>query len=117
MSYCDRHGARWSGWSAQHCCSCGETFSGTTAGDMHRTGDHAISHGPNRRRCLTPDEMLAKGMTFITNSHGTWIWGTGRGSGQAFWLAQDGPGLRSGQPEGNHPGSDFTGVTETEGVA
>ena len=114
MSYCDRHGVRWTGTRAEHCESCGETFSGTTAGDMHRTGDHAISHGPNRRRCLTADEMLAKGMTFITNSHGTWIWGTGRGQGQAFWLAQDGPGLRTEAPEGNHPQAGVASLHEME---
>jgi hypothetical protein len=36
----------------EFCNACGETFSCTKAGDMHRVGDHAQSTGPNRRRCL-----------------------------------------------------------------
>ena len=61
----------------EHCCPCGETFSGTTAGDLHRTGDHAVSVGPDRRRCLSVDEMLEKGMTYRVNAHGTRIWSRG----------------------------------------
>lgn len=55
----------------EHCCACCQTFSGTTAGDMHRVGKHHISTGPDRRRCLSVDEMLAKGMT--QNAHGVWL--------------------------------------------
>lgn len=35
---------------------------------MHRVGQHGVKEGPDRRRCLTVDEMLAKGMT--SNRHG-----------------------------------------------
>ena len=104
MSYCDRHGSRWTGLKAQHCCACGETFSGETAGNMHRIGDHAVFTGPNRRRCLTADEMLAKGMTFITNAHGTWIWGTGQAQTGRFWLSQDGLERPSRGPATTYPG-------------
>ncbi len=40
----------------EHCPACHQTFTGATAGDMHRAGPgHA-------RRCLTEAEMLDKGM-------------------------------------------------------
>jgi len=70
-----RCGARWSGHKLEHCTECHKTFTSTRAGDMHRTGDHAVSVGPNRRRCLTTEEMLAKGLRprFLTN--GTEVWG------------------------------------------
>lgn len=113
MSYCDKHGVRWTGHTAQHCCACGEVFSGETAGNMHRTGDHAVFTGPDRRRCLTADEMLGKGMTYLTNAHGTWIWGTGRSRDPLTYsksLSQDGPGLRSRRPEGEGPGTARTAV-------
>lgn len=54
----------------EHCAACHQTFTGTSSGDRHRTGDHAISLGPKRRRCLTPEEMRAKGMT--QNARGQW---------------------------------------------
>lgn len=50
------------GYRPEHCTVCHETFNGTHVGDMHRTGDHGVKEGPNRRRCLTVDEMEAKGM-------------------------------------------------------
>ena len=49
----------WGGLKQEHCPACHETFSGTTAGDIHRVGDHAKDHGPDRRRCLSLDEMEA----------------------------------------------------------
>ena len=52
---------------------CHETFNGTHVGDMHRTGDHGVKEGPNRRRCLTVDEMEAKGMK--RNRLGYWTTG------------------------------------------
>lgn len=61
------------GQRSEHCPVCHETFTGTTAGDMHRRGDHGITTGPNRRRCLTTDEMLDRGMT--QDSHGRWTTG------------------------------------------
>lgn len=63
-------GAKWTGHRIEHCTACHETFTGTTAGDKHRTGDHAVSSGPTRRRCLTPPEMRGKGMA--QNARGQW---------------------------------------------
>lgn len=63
-------GAAWSGYRIEHCTECHETFTGTTSGDKHRTGDHAIMWGPERRRCLTPDEMRKRGME--QNARGQW---------------------------------------------
>lgn len=59
------------GGRQEFCSACQQTFSGTTAGDMHRVGDHAESTGRNRRRCLTPSEMLAKGMA--QTARGVWM--------------------------------------------
>ncbi len=39
------------------CAGCGELFNSTHAFDKHRTGDFGTD-----RRCLTPEQMLAKGM-------------------------------------------------------
>lgn len=57
----------------EHCPvrGCHQTFTGATAGDMHRTGKHHVSLGPDRRRCLTEAEMLAKGMA--RNGRGIWM--------------------------------------------
>ncbi|WP_419763410.1 hypothetical protein [Cutibacterium avidum] len=62
------HGSR-----TEHCRVCHQTFASTTAGDMHRKGDHGVTAGPNRRRCLTADEMIAKGMA--RNADGYWTSG------------------------------------------
>jgi len=40
---------------------------------MHRVGRHDLFEGPRRRRCLAPDEMLARGMGH--NRHGHWSQG------------------------------------------
>ena len=61
------------GYRPEHCTVCHETFNGTCAGDMHRVGQHGVKEGPDRRRCLTVDEMLTKGMT--RNHHGYWTQG------------------------------------------
>lgn len=53
----------WSGLKAEHCGACCLTFSGTYSGDMHRTGKHDVVSGPDRRRCLTVEEMIEKGMS------------------------------------------------------
>lgn len=63
-------GATWTGLRMEHCTACHETFSGTTAGDKHRVGEHHIWVGQSRRRCLTPDEMRDKGMA--QNARGVW---------------------------------------------
>lgn len=57
--------------SKELCRPCGQTFTSTTAGDLHRVGDHAVSVGPNRRRCLTVEEMEARGM--VRNQRGHWM--------------------------------------------
>lgn len=67
---CTACGKSWGGLRAEHCTVCHETFSGTTAGDRHRTGDHAVFVGPDRRRCLTADEMRDKGLE--QNTKGIW---------------------------------------------
>ncbi len=48
------------------CPSCDELFNSITAFDRHRTGNFGIN-----RRCLTVDEMLAKGMA--KNYAGFWV--------------------------------------------
>lgn len=48
------------------CRGCGEFFNSTFAFDKHRTGDFGKD-----RRCLTVDEMEAKGMS--KNAAGFWV--------------------------------------------
>lgn len=84
-----RCGATWTGLRIEHCPSCHETFTGTTSGDMHRTGKHHISVGPDRRRCLTVEEMRAKGMK--QNQHGYWTSG-----GVSPWSAKAGTPILGG---------------------
>ena len=66
--------------SYEHCPVCHETFGGTRAGDMHRVGRHGVTEGPDHRRCLTPTEMEAKGMTQARAG----IWGTGYDTPESF---------------------------------
>lgn len=54
---CDK---RWKTHRAEHCPACHETFSGTKTGDAHRVGEHGVTEGPERRRCLAPSEVLIK---------------------------------------------------------
>ena len=53
------------GGRMEHCPACHQTFTGATAGDMHRVGTHGVD-----RHCLTETEMLAKGMG--VDSRGRW---------------------------------------------
>lgn len=53
-----------------HCTGCHESFNSDTAFDKHRTGDYDTG-----RRCMTADEMTAKGMS--KNSKDWWITATG----------------------------------------
>lgn len=48
------------------CPGCGEYFNSTFAFEKHRTGQHGVD-----RRCLTPEEMRAKGMDM--NAAGFWV--------------------------------------------
>jgi hypothetical protein len=45
---------------------------------MHRVGDHGVKEGPNRRRCLTVEEMLALrskdgNPRLKQNARGVWV--------------------------------------------
>ena len=62
-------GARWTGRRIEHCTECHETFTGSSSGDKHRVGEFV----PDTRRCLTSDEMRAKGME--QNARGQWTSG------------------------------------------
>lgn len=73
MTTCAQCETTWTGKRIEHCPECHQTFTGTTSGDMHRTGRHDTSTGPNRRRCLSIEEMETKGMT--TNARGHWTTG------------------------------------------
>jgi hypothetical protein len=48
------------------CRSCGLYFKSTAGFDKHRTGTHGVD-----RRCMTEDEMRAKGMA--RNGAGLWV--------------------------------------------
>jgi hypothetical protein len=63
-------GATWTGTVTQHCSAygCHQTFSSTSAGDMHRVGQ------PTERRCLTVEAMVSKGMRSKINGQGTFVW-------------------------------------------
>lgn len=82
MPTCKNCDATWTGTRIEHCTAtgCHQTFTGSSAGDMHRVGDHGIWEGPDRRRCLTPAEMTEKGMT--QNGRGQWTSGKSDG---AWW--------------------------------
>lgn len=82
MATCKKCDATWTGARIEHCAVCHGTFTGATAGDMHRVGDHGIWEGPDRRRCLAAAEMTDKGMA--QNDRGQWT--TGRSDG-AWWEA------------------------------
>lgn len=65
------------GLRAEHCTVCHRTFSGATSGDMHRVGKHGIKTGPDRRRCLTGDELTERGLIYdgtktLWRLPGTW---------------------------------------------
>ena len=53
------------------CAGCGELFNSTAAFDRHRTGSFGFHGKGVTRRCLTPAEMLAKGMS--KNATGWWV--------------------------------------------
>ena len=86
LSQCQQCRKTWGGLRAQHCKACHETFTGTESGDKHRTGKHDVRTGNARRRCRTPDEMLAVGL--VVNPRGLW----GEPPGPRWWET---PGLTS----------------------
>lgn len=59
------------------CSGCKVFFNSVTAFDKHRTGDYGVD-----RRCMTADEMTAKGMS--VNEAGYWI-----GSSMERWKHED----------------------------
>ena len=73
-----RCGKSWTGKRIEHCTVCHETFSGTSAGDKHRTG----AHGKDRR-CRTAEEMVDLGME--QNVRGVWTTG-----GDSPWSTRGG---------------------------
>lgn len=75
MTRCRNCGKEWTGKRIEHCTVCHESFTGTTAGDRHRVGDHDVWDGPNRRRCLSAEEMITRGLR--CNALGLWSTGSG----------------------------------------
>lgn len=73
MTTCNRCGTQYGGQRTEHCMACHQTFTNTGSGDKHRVGEHGVTEGPDRRRCLTPDEMREKGMR--QNQHSYWTRG------------------------------------------
>ncbi|MGF6877381.1 hypothetical protein [Paraburkholderia sp. MM5477-R1] len=54
------------------CAACGLLFNSCGAFEKHRTGTFGTGDGlPAARRCLTPTEMLATGMSL--NKSGFWV--------------------------------------------
>lgn len=74
------------------CCACGEYFGNVVVFDRHRVGQHGVN-----RRCLSPDEMAAKG--WAQNDRG-------------FWLRR---GLEGGSA-GVNAGSNHAPATNPQGV-
>lgn len=60
------------------CQGCKEYFNSVAAFDKHREGKHGVD-----RRCLTADEMQAKGMA--KNSHGFWVGTPMAIAGTQYW--------------------------------
>lgn len=51
------------------CIECDKAFRSVAGFDAHRTGEHGVNQGSNRRRCMTDAEMRAIGFV-LTN--GKW---------------------------------------------
>ena len=71
-SACDVCGALFGPADTGHCSGgkwggCCQSFASNHAFDKHRTGRYE----PNQRRCLTPDELLAKGWA-KTGAYDSW---------------------------------------------
>jgi len=58
------------------CPTCGERFNSNSAFDKHRTGQYGAD-----RRCLTADEMRARGM--VLRDDGFW-----RSAGNPLWVPE-----------------------------
>jgi hypothetical protein len=62
-----------------YCPTCGEPFQSQGLFDRHRVGRYV----PDERRCLTPEEMRAKGWT---HDGRTW---RGKSTGRPMWMGPD----------------------------
>lgn len=51
------------------CRECSKKFRTEAGFDFHRTGKHGVKHGPNRRRCMSDDELIAAGFILM---NGLW---------------------------------------------
>lgn len=69
-----RCGQSWTGLKLSHCTVCHRTFSTEANGDRHRTGQHHISQGPDRRRCRTDEELAAVGLGPTEGGNGSPVW-------------------------------------------
>jgi hypothetical protein len=88
------------------CRGCGEYFNSTYAFDMHRTGEYTHEPPKDGRRCLTPDEMHAKGMT--ENAGGWWI------SARSSWT---GDSVGRDRPEDDAEAAPVTDIAGVRGVS
>ena len=55
------------------CSGCNELFNSTAAHAKHRVGPYAPINNTSTRKCLTPEQMRAKGM--VRNAGGWWTTG------------------------------------------
>lgn len=80
------------------CQGCKQYFNSNYAFDKHRTGKHCKG-----RRCLTPEEMIAKGM--LMNKAGFWVSSAGiyRGEDDASNEAEEGNESGEAQSSANGP--------------
>ncbi len=63
MITCAACGDSWTGRNLCHCSACHQTFTGITAFDRHRVGDHFAG----TRRCTEPAEVQ-----LLRNHNGHW---------------------------------------------
>ncbi|TDH48865.1 hypothetical protein E2F47_22125 [Mycobacterium eburneum] len=73
---CAKCRQRWGGLNTSHCSACHQTFTGLTAFDKHRDGNHA--HGT--RHCVAPQSvgLVDAGRGYPCWGHpstGEWSWG------------------------------------------
>jgi hypothetical protein len=81
---CGGCGERWTGLTPCHCPACHRTFSGITAFDKHRDGNHARG----TRHCLDPATMRSgKGETvLITEERNNWTSPVWRSAEERIYL-------------------------------
>lgn len=85
------------------CPTCGELFSRTRAFDRHRIGAYAKpGEWKDSRRCLTPEEMTARG--WQRNAAGAWVMQAFDAAGKAR------TGVQLGRPATHVPASPARGL-------